>query len=356
MPDERPYAVILAGGSGTRFWPASRKARPKQYLAIAGERPLLAETRDRLVGLVPDERILVVTSADQAELVRECLPQLPRENVLSEPCARNTAACVALAAFELEARDPGSVHCVLPADHVIRPAESFRRSLGAAITEARRGGRLVTLGIVPTHPATGYGYIEEGARIAQHDGLPVHEVLRFVEKPELERAREFLASGRFRWNAGIFVWETRAILAAFASHAPSIHGPLSKRPIGAELARVYAALPSVPVDRAILEQAGARSVIPVDYTWSDVGSWPSLAEVLAADAAGNVTAGGAQLIAEDARDCVVYGDQGLVALVGVEDLVVVRAADAVLVCSKDRAQDVRAIVERLAREAGGRYS
>jgi mannose-1-phosphate guanylyltransferase len=350
MADLRTYALILAGGSGTRFWPASRRARPKQFLAIAGERPMIAETRARLAGLVPDERVLVVTSGEQAPLVREALPELPPENVLTEPCARNTAACIALAAFEVERRDPDSVQLVLPADHVIRPPERFRATLSAAAAEARRSHRLMTLGIQPTYPATGYGYIELGERLGEADGLPVHAVARFVEKPELERAREFLGSGRFRWNAGIFVWETAAILEAFAQHAPEIHGALRGRPAAEELARLYPTLPALPVDRAIMERAENRGVIPIDFAWSDVGSWPSLAEVLELDAEGNCASGGARLLAEDSAGCVVYGEGGAVALIGVQDLVVVHAGGATLVCPKDRAQDVRRIVERLEEE------
>lgn len=355
MTDEHLWAVILAGGTGTRFWPASRRARPKQFLAIAGGAPMLAETRARIAGLVPDERVLVVTAEEQAPLVRECLPALPAENLLAEPSARNTAGCVAWAAFEIERRDPDAVHCVLPADHVIRPADRFRASLVAAVAEARRGARLVTLGIRPTHPATGYGYIELGAELARHGEFAAHEVLRFVEKPALALAEQYLASGRFRWNAGIFVWRTRAILAAFAEHAPDIHAGLAGLPRGDALRSAYAALPSLPVDQAILERARERSVIPIEFAWSDVGSWPSLAEVLGPDADGNCASGGARLVAEDAHGCVVYGEGGIVALIGLRDLVVVHARGATLVCPKERAQEVRRIVARL-EELGPEWS
>jgi mannose-1-phosphate guanylyltransferase len=247
------------------------------------------------------------------------------------------------------------VHCVLPADHVVGSAADFRRSLRAAASEARREHRLVTLGIRPTFPATGYGYIELGEALALHEELAAHAVARFVEKPPLERAREFLASGRFRWNAGIFVWETGAILAAFERHAPEIVGPLRRCASPGELERVYARLPARSIDVAILERAERRSVLPVDFPWSDVGSWPSLAEVLPLDAQGNCVAGGAELAGEDARGCVAYADGGLVALVGVEDLIVVRSGDVTLVCPKDRAQEIRRLVERLAAEGRERW-
>jgi mannose-1-phosphate guanylyltransferase len=355
MPSEHLHAVVMAGGSGTRFWPASRAAHPKQFLPIAGDRPMIAATCERLEGLVPLERILVVTAGELAPRVRAALPGLPPENVLVEPVGRNTAPCVALAALELARRDPDSVQVVLPADHVIEPAPEFRASLLAAVEEAGRGDRLVTLGVRPTHPATGYGYIELGEELARHGAFPAHEVTRFVEKPELARAEEFLASGRFLWNAGIFVWRTGAVLDALRTHAPEIVGPLEAagRPDGLE--ELYPTLPALPVDVAVMEQAGARSVVPIDYRWNDVGAWTSLPEVVPADAAGNCITGGARLLAEDARDNVVFGEPGtLTALVGVEGLVVVRSGDAVLVCPRERAQEVRRIVERL-REEGPEY-
>jgi mannose-1-phosphate guanylyltransferase len=348
MRDEHLFAVIMAGGSGTRFWPASTRARPKQFLAVAGERPMISETVDRLAGLIDPERVLVVAGADQEGLVRECLPDLRRENILLEPIGRNTAACVALAAFEVRRRDPQAVQVVLPADHVIRPAESFRRTIVAAAAEARRDARLVTLGIVPDHAATGYGYIEQGELLADHDGIGAYAVLRFVEKPDAERAAAFVASGRFRWNAGIFVWETSVILEAFRRHAPAIHAALDGPGDAATLARVYPTLPSLPVDEAIMECSDRCSVLPIDYTWNDVGSWPSLADVLAQDADGNHVGGGERLIVEDAQGCVVHGDGGLTALIGVRDLVVVRSGRTTLVCPRSRAQEVRGIVARLA--------
>ncbi|MDP6538991.1 MAG: sugar phosphate nucleotidyltransferase [Planctomycetota bacterium] len=348
MVDEHLFAVVMAGGSGTRFWPASTRSRPKQFLAVAGERPMITETVARLEGLVAPEHTLVVAGAEQAGLVRECLPDLDPANVLLEPVGRNTAACVALAAFEVERRDPAAAQVVLPADHVIRPAASFQRTITAAVAEARRDGRLVTLGIVPDHAATGYGYIEQGERLAEHDGIVAHEVLGFVEKPDAERAAAFLASGSYRWNAGIFVWETAAILDAFRRHAPTIHAALDGVTGVEALALAYEDLPALPVDEAIMERAERRSVLGIDYTWSDVGSWPSLADVLAQDADGNHVGGGERLVALDAQGCVVHGDGGLTALIGVSDLVVVRAGKTTLVCPRERAQEVKAIVARLA--------
>ncbi|MFT7668702.1 MAG: mannose-1-phosphate guanylyltransferase [Planctomycetota bacterium] len=351
MPNEELYAVIMAGGTGTRFWPASKRSRPKQFMPIAGGTSMIAATAERLEGLVNLKNVLVVTSGDLAPLVHECLPDLAEENILVEPVGRNTAPCVALAALEIERRSPDSVHIVLPADHVIEPASRFRSSLVAAAQEARRAGQLVTLGIRPTFPATGYGYIEVGERLAQHGEFAAHSVKRFVEKPKLERATEFVESENYLWNAGIFVWETKTVLEALRQHAAEILEPLERAGRATDLEDIYPKLPALPVDTAVMEQALNRSVLPIDYGWSDVGSWPSLADVAQADGANNCTAGGGQLLAEEARGNIVYGEDGtLTALIGVEDLVVVRAGKTVLVCPKDRAQDVKLVVERLKRE------
>jgi mannose-1-phosphate guanylyltransferase len=354
MAKRELYAVIMAGGSGTRFWPASRSARPKQFLPIAGERSMIAATVERLFGLVELANVLVVTSGDLAPLVRECLPALAAENVLVEPVGRNTAACVALAALEIGRRSPDSVHVVLPADHVIEPLSSFRASLVAGVAEACREDRLVTLGIRPTFPATGYGYIEVAEEIARHGEFSAHRVERFVEKPDPARAEEFLESGRFLWNAGIFLWQTRCVLEALRRHAPRIVDPLERAGRAQGLDDIYPTLPALPVDVAVMEAATNRSVLPIDYSWNDVGSWTSLPDVITPDEAGNCAVGGVQLLAEGARDNVIYGEPGsLTALIGVQGLVVVRAGDALLVCPKERAQDVKAIVERLRDEGPG---
>ncbi len=348
------YALVMAGGSGTRFWPASREARPKQYLPIAGGKPMLVETVDRLAGLVDPAHILVVTSAAQAALVRECLPDLPEENLIQEPKARNTAPCVALGAMEVLRRDPRAVQIVLPADHVIEPRAAFERSVRAAAEEAQASASLVTLGIKPDHPATGYGYIQAAAELGRRDGCAVHQVVRFVEKPDAARAAQFLAQGGFFWNAGIFVWSGPAIDAALRTHMPDVVAGLERAFAGGDLTAEYARFAAVPIDVALLERADNVRVVPVDYSWSDVGSWAALAELAPQGEGGNRTAlsGGARLIAEDAHDCLAYaeGDE-LIALVGVQNLVVVRAGNATLVCPRERAQDVKRIVERL-RAAG----
>jgi mannose-1-phosphate guanylyltransferase len=345
------HAVILAGGHGTRFWPASRRSLPKQFLPIAGRRSLIAQTAQRLKGLVDLEHTLVVTSTEHAALVQKHLPKLPHENILAEPVGRNTAASVAWAALEIEKRDPEGAHVVLPSDHVIEPAREFRRVLAAAAREALESQALVTLGIRPTSPATGYGYIESGERLHEIAGVPVNRVQRFVEKPDRARAEAFLRSGRFLWNAGIFVWSTSAILNALREHTPDLLSALAGIRAESERAAVQAALPSVAVDVAILEKVANVRVVPIEFTWSDVGSWAALPEVHPLDAQANCVAGGTRLLAQDARACIVYGKQGEVtALIGVQDLVVVRSGKALLVCPRDRAQDVKLIVARLEQE------
>ncbi len=341
------HAVIMAGGRGTRFWPASRRSRPKQFLSVTDKDSLLTQTRARLNGLVDSDHIWVVTGEDQVGLVQECLPELPRENILAEPVGRNTAACCAWAALEIAKRDPDSIQIVLPADHVVEPVSRFRESCALAVRAAQEPGVLVTLGIQPTYPATGYGYIESLAAVDQGEFKSLRAVTRFVEKPDKEHAQQFLEAGSFLWNAGIFVWSTESILAAFREHAPEILLPIEAQ--GAH--KAYAGLPSVPVDVAILEQAERVVVLPVDYRWNDVGSWSALSEVIPADKAGMVAAGAAKLVQVDSKNCITYGEAGeTIALLGVEDLIVVRSGNATLICPRDRAQDVRLIVEQLERD------
>ena len=351
MPNPNFWAVLLAGGSGTRFWPASRKGLPKQFLSIAGKRSLLAETASRLGSLVPRERTLVVGSRDHVALVGKALRKLPPENVLAEPIGRNTAAAVAWGAVEIARRDADSVHAVLPSDHVIAPATEFRRALAAATDDAASTSALVTFGIRPSFAATGYGWIEVGARIAERRGVPVHEVVRFVEKPEKARAESFLAGGRHAWNSGMFVWRTDAILAALREHAPEVVGPIAAADDASGVADAYPKLPSLSIDVAVLEKTRSVHVVPVDFSWSDVGSWPALADVVTSDACGNLVAGGGRLLVEDASGCIAWNRKGeLTVLLGVRDLVVVRAGKATLVCPRDRSQDIREIVARLEKE------
>jgi mannose-1-phosphate guanylyltransferase len=352
MPSPSLWAVLMAGGSGTRFWPASRASLPKQFLPIAGGRSMLAQTAARLRGAVEWERMLVVTSRAHADLARKHLPRLPAENVLAEPVGRNTAACVAWASSEIGRRDPDSVQAVLPSDHVIAPAARFRRALRAAADEASESRGLVTFGIRPTAPATGYGWIEVGPRLAERGGTLFHRVERFVEKPDLARAQAFLAGGKHLWNSGMFVWRTDSILRALREHAGPIVGEIAGARTESAIEAAYSRVPSVSIDVAVLEKSAEVRVAEVDFTWSDVGSWSALPGVLASDAQGNCAGGGTAILAEDSSGCIAWGRRGeLTALLGVNDVVVVRAGKVTFVCPRGRAEDVRRIVARLAKEA-----
>jgi mannose-1-phosphate guanylyltransferase len=344
-------ALIMAGGSGTRFWPASRASHPKQFLRIAGDRSMLQLTFERLNPLIPAEKIYVVTAGQQASLVREHLPQIPEDNIIIEPFGMNTAPCIALSVAHLEGLYPqDEAMVVLPADHVIRDTPAFLASLGKA-EEVANQGYLVTFGIVPAYPATGYGYIETGAELSPG----VLGVDKFKEKPDLDTATNFLRQGNFLWNSGMFAWTLAAISSSFGKHLP--HALDIAREVfqlqqqGAEPAEIneaYKSMPRVPIDIGIMEPASQRAVIPVAYGWSDVGSWKALADISPADEDLNhlPKAG----FAWNAHDNYVYSRK-FVALVGVDDLCVVETDDAILVISKNQSEEVKKVVEHL-REKG----
>jgi mannose-1-phosphate guanylyltransferase len=353
------FAVIMAGGSGTRFWPLSRKVWPKQFLALAGaSESLLQSTVRRIEGLVPSERVLIVTSEQHAQATREQLPRLPPENVLAEPAARNTAPCVAWAAAAVSARSPRAVMTVLPADPHIADEPAYRELLARAISAAQAGG-LVTIGVSPERPETGYGYIESGAQLEPG----VLRVERFVEKPDLARAQEFLRSGRFLWNSGMFFFRADAILAEFERQLPDIHAfargytEIVGRPAAEATEYVrsrYAGLTSVSIDHGIMERARDMRVVPGSFGWSDIGSWTTTWELAPKDDKGNALIGETSIV--DARNCYVRGRDGrLIALIGVEDLVVVDTDDALLIMPRERAQDVRRVVEDLASRPGKKH-
>jgi mannose-1-phosphate guanylyltransferase len=353
------YALIMAGGSGTRFWPQSRRRRPKQFLAVNGHRTLLQETADRLRGLVASSHLYVIAPRELAKLIRTQLPRLPRANLLIEPSARGTAACLALASAHIGRRDPRAVVASFPADHVIAAAAAFRACVRAAFAAAEQAECLVTIGVQPTSAETGFGYIEVAGRRRESKrsggrravgGVPeVRRAIRFVEKPNRRTAERFAASGRHFWNAGMFVWQVSVFAAALRRHAPAIaravdavlHG-------GAARKRAYAALPVASVDTAVMERAKHIVVVKATFDWSDVGSWGAMAALWGTDAQGNATRGAALLI--DCHDTLVFGAQRLVAVLGARDLVVVDSDDALLVCPRSRAQEVRRLVEALARD------
>jgi mannose-1-phosphate guanylyltransferase len=346
----------MAGGSGTRFWPRSRADAPKQLLALAGRRSLLQDAAERMAAVVGWSRVLVVTGTRHAAAVRRQLPRLASRQHLIEPLARNTAPAIALAALHLAERTPTACMIVVPADHVIGNAPRFRRTLARATAVAERTGALVTLGVQPTRPETGYGYIRPGTPIRGVGG-GVAWVDAFIEKPDLARARRLVRSGRALWNSGMFVWRVDRILAELERLLPEVVGPLAgamRRGGRAALARAYRRLPAVSIDTGVMERAERVAVVRAGFPWSDVGSWAAVGELWRRTGAGhNATRG--RVVALDSRGCVVDSPERLVALLGVEDLGVVDTPDAVLVCRRDRAQEVRRIVAELQRRGLGRY-
>jgi mannose-1-phosphate guanylyltransferase len=326
------HAVILAGGSGTRFWPLSRAAKPKQFLALVTERALIAETFFRVEALCPAARSWVVCGKAHEQGVRELLPKL---NVIVESAAKNTAPAIGLACVKVLAQDPDAILAVLPSDHHVVRADEFRRTLQAAAKVAE-GGDLVTIGIQPTRPETGYGYLKRGESI----GGGAFRVAAFVEKPNLETAQKYLADPSYSWNAGIFVFKAAAMMDAIGHHLPALHEAL--------IADTFSSAPSISIDYGVMEKEARIALVPGDFGWSDVGSFAALPEVRALDSRGNAIAGDAIVV--DSDGCVVLSQGGrLVTAVGVRDLCVIDSGDAVLVVPRDRAQDVRAIVDELKR-------
>lgn len=346
------HAIIMAGGSGTRFWPASRTSRPKQLLALASDDPLLKVTVNRILPLVPADRIWVVTTAATADPTRALLDMLDPDHVLTEPTGRDTAACVAYAARVLLHHDPDA-HClVFPADHVIPDEDRFRSAMAAGAAMVNERGGLLTFGIEPTRAETGFGYLEIGDEVCSQGDWRVHTLSRFVEKPDRDTAEDYLARGGFLWNSGMFAWRATDLLAEVRRQIPllfdgvSVIGDALGTPAEVEtLEEIYPHLPRTSVDFGIMESARQSWTVPVDFPWSDVGSWPALAEVLAADEHGNVIRG--RTINIDSHDNVLISDGAVVAAVGVRDLVVVATPDAVLVVPRDEAQRVKEVVDAL---------
>lgn len=360
---DHTYAVIMAGGGGTRLWPVSRQERPKQLLYLVDETTLFQSTVARLEKMFPTHRILVVTVEEQARIMQEQVPEIPRENYLIEPSPKGTASVVGLAASVLKLRDPEAMMAVLPSDHFIRNRDLFHYLLRAALDVAAKG-YLVTLGITPTYPSTAYGYIQQGEALSGEFKYPTYAVKCFTEKPDEQKAQNFLRNGDYSWNSGMFIWRVDDILNEIKNQMPELSNAITK--ISAkwdtpekeeELNRLWYDLENVTVDYGVMENADRVAVLPAGgLGWSDVGSWNSLFEVLLPDMNGNISQN-AHHLAIDTHNSLVYSNdnQRLVVTIGVDDMVLVDVGDVLLVCKSDQSQKVRDVVEHLKKHHQEKY-
>lgn len=354
------FAVIMAGGEGTRFWPRSKRSRPKQFLNIFGTGTMLQQAYNRIRPLLPPESIFVVTLTHSYREVVSQIPELPKENIILEPLGKNTAPCVGLAALVLKRRQPDAVMVVLAADHLIKDELAFRQTITLSYQVAKETGYVVTLGITPSHPETGYGYIQMGEPLRVTNIPGIFKVLRFTEKPDLKLATEFVKDGHYLWNSGMFIWRIDTLLDLIKRHHPDLDRELQEinTTLGTEkeqnaVLEAYKRLESVSIDYALMEKAQKVAVIPCNFGWNDVGNWRSLADIIEPDEYGNVVVG--PFLAKDSHNCIVSSPDKLVALIGLKDFIVVTSDDAILICPKERHQEVREIVELLKAKGWAQY-
>ncbi len=350
------YPLIMAGGTGTRLWPLSRRSYPKQALELVGGRTLIQHAIDRLVSEFPAEQIFIITREEHVSPLSAQVPELPLDNFIVEPEGRGTGPAIGLAAIHLQRRDPHAIMVVLTADHFITDPTRFRQVLNSAASAAKEE-YLVTLGIKPSFPSTGYGYVQQGDQLFTSGDFPVFRAQRFIEKPQIDAARIMFNSSDYSWNSGMFIWETARILKEFERQMPDFYQQLLivKRALDhpnykQSLAKIWPTVKKETIDYGIMEGAENVAVIPVDIGWSDVGSWASLLDVLPADENGNTIVG--EHLGIDTKDTLVVSDKRLIATIGLSDLVIVDTEDALLICTKEREQDVRAMVKLL--EKNGR--
>lgn len=347
------YALILAGGSGERFWPLSRRARPKQLLRLVSEKTLLEETLARLENLVPPERILVLINTEQETAVRDLLKKFPKENIIAEPHKRDTAAAVALGTGWAAARDHAATMLVLPADHVITDRQAFQETMTTAAAAAEETGALVTIGIKPTWACPGFGYIEQGDAVrlrSRNDKIAVHRVLRFREKPNVDLAESFLRKGNFRWNAGMFVWSVPTVLSEFNRHAPELADFISQLRAPGSFDKIldqkFGKLPRISFDYAVMEKADRVLVVEASFDWDDVGSWRAVSRYFKKDDQNN-SANCAVTAVDSSNNIIFNKDATTVALLGVHNLIVVRTGDAILVCHRHQAERIKNLIGKL---------
>ena len=349
------YAVVMAGGAGTRLWPAARRHTPKQLQRLIFEKPLIAETVERLSHVYAPERILVVTAQRYADPIRDILSQLPPENIVSEPVGRNTAAAIALAAFRVAGEDPNGVFAVFPADHVILKPEALYNALDFANRLALEH-RVVDIGVPPSHPETGYGYIELAGEIATQDGLAAYEVRRFVEKPDLDRAREYLQAGNYIWNSGMFVWRASEYLDALREYLPETFKrlePATQSGSWDVMTDAYARIPDISVDYAVMEKTSDVVAVSVDFGWRDIGDWAALYDMMEHDDEGNAFNG--RHVYLDTHRSLLLSPRKLVAAIGVSDLIVVDTDDVLLIMPRERAQEVKSLLDQLKETGQSEY-
>lgn len=354
------YAAIIAGGSGTRLWPSSRKEMPKQFHSLYGENTLLQESVRRLDPLIKKEDIYIIANRAHEEIVREQLPWLGKENFIGEPMGKNTAPAVGVIASIINKKDPDGVILISPADHIIAKEALFRRLLEVGAEVASEGPNTVTIGIKPTYPSTGYGYIQMSDTHHTHGDVDVHKALSFKEKPDEKTAEEYVASWSYVWNSGMFMWSAKTIMHLFKQHAPDIYKSLKRyedalgTPQEAKVFdEIYDEFPSISVDYAILEHAHNIHVIPASIGWNDLGSWASLHEIMEKDEAGNAVVG--DFIGVDTHNCLIHSKGRLVATVGLENMVVVDTGDVVMILPAERSQDVKALLDELKKQGKEKY-
>ena len=352
------YAVIMAGGTGTRFWPASTEETPKQFLKLFGEQTMLQDTANRIEPLIPRERMMVVTNDRYVSKVKEQLPGLRNDFIIGEPVGRNTAPCVALAAGILQKIDEDATMVVLPADHHIRKPDKFLSYLETAIEHSQKGDNLVTIGVEPTHPETGYGYIEYNEDTSEEvEGNTVYSVNAFTEKPDEDKAKEFINKGNFLWNSGMFIWQASTILKEVKNHLSDVYTPLQEAQSNLQteqqkeaIDQFYYACPSISVDYGIMEKAGQVFVVPGSFGWNDVGSWHAVYSLGQKNENESVVNSPSVVEENSSQNYINVSSDKLVALVGMENVAVVETEDALLICNLDEAQNVKKVVNRLRKD------
>jgi mannose-1-phosphate guanylyltransferase len=354
------YCVVMAGGSGTRFWPKSREKHPKQFLRILDDKSLIQSTLDRFGKIVGRDKLFIVAKGMQETIIRKHAPGIPDSNFIFEPVGKNTAPCIGLAAVHVAMADPDAVMIVTPADHLVKKEDEFQKVIHAAALLAEEDNAMVTLGITPARPSTGYGYIQIDGVHRTLDGIDACRIKTFAEKPNYETAERFVQSGDFFWNSGIFVFKASVILQAFEEHLPELYESLMEIRKALQngecetvIDRIYHQIKSISIDYGVMEQAKNVFMIEGNFIWNDLGSWDQVYKLTPQDDHGNAVIGDAVLI--DTKNSYVDADGGVVAVLGLDEIVVVRDGDAVLVCKRKRSEEVKHIVDRLKRDKMSKY-